>query len=257
MSENPRPAASDREAPELLRVFRTGVALDLLTLARLHDRELDAATLKGIAADRFPGNLALRLQTDKARQVLAGLGDAVASLDLAPPQGDELAADFAAIYLTHGFGASPCESVWLDDDGLAMQQPMFEVRGVYARHGLQAPDWRKRPDDHLVHQLHFVAALIDDESFESLREAARFLDEHTLRWMPDFAGRVVSRAATPFYAGLAALTSAYLDELRDLLARLLDEARPSAEEIERRMRPIAEVALPMPSAYVPGQSPSW
>lgn len=170
---------------------------------------------------------------------------------------DELAADFASIYLNHGISSAPCESVWLDDDGLVMQQPMFAVRKIYAKMGLKAPDWRKRPDDHLVHQLQFLAVLFEDDSDAALGEVATFLDEHTLRWVPDFAHRVAQRAGTPFYAGLAMLTHHYLDEVRETLAEILGQPRPTAEEIEQRTRQTVEVELPMPSAYVPGSSPSW
>jgi TorA maturation chaperone TorD len=48
-----------------------------------------------------------------------------------------------------------------------------------------------------------------------------------LRWIEEFAERVADRCSTRFYAGLALLTAAYLDELRDLLARLLDQPRPA------------------------------
>ena len=81
----------------------------------------------------------------------AGLTDIPSSLGAESL--DRLAADYADIYLTNGLRASPCESVWLDEDGLVMQGPMFDVRACYSRHGLAVPDWRRRSDDHLVHQL--------------------------------------------------------------------------------------------------------
>jgi TorA maturation chaperone TorD len=241
----------------VLDVFRSGVALDLVTLAQLHDRELDGRMVAALKKDRFPESLAFRLESAQAGEVLGALTAIVAAITLDAAQSDELAADFASIYLTHGVGASRCESVWLDEDGLAMQKPMFEVRASYARLGLRAPDWRLRPDDHLVHQLQFLAELFEHDDPSALAEAARFLDEHTLRWVPDFARRVAGRAATPFYAGLAMLTSDYLDELRDALARILDEPRPTAEEMEQRLKQVTEAPLPMPGAYMPGRSPSW
>ena len=242
----------------VLEAFRTGVALDLMTLAQLHDRELDGQTIASLKEDRFPESLAFRLESTPAKEVLSALTTILGEIVLDAGQSDELAADFASIYLTHGIGASPCESVWLDEDGLAMQKPMFEVRESYARLGLSAPDWRMRPDDHLVHQLQFLAELFDHEDPSAVSEAARFLDEHTLRWVPDFARRVAQRSATPLYAGLGMLTAYYLDELRDALALILSEPRPTAEEVEQRMKQqVEDVPLPMPGAYVPGSSPSW
>ena len=237
--------------------FRTEAALDLMTLAQLHDRELTEETLAALCDEGFPRSLGLRLQGPLAEEATLLL-DSALQRAVGPGVLDALAADFAAIYLTHGYAASPCESVWLDEDGLAMQQPMFDVRARYARFGFAAQDWRKRPDDHLVHQLQFVAMLLERGDPAALTEAAGFLDDHTLRWLPPFAQRVGARAETPFYAGLALVSSVYLEELRDLLALVLDQPRPSADEIEQRARARRqEAALPMPSTYVPGTAPSW
>jgi TorA maturation chaperone TorD len=241
----------------MLGRFRAAVALDLMTLAPLHDRELDSSVIEALRRDAFPGGLALVMASELGGAAMATLDAAVRQLASDARGVDELAADFAAIYLTHGYGASPCESVWLDEEGLAMQQPMFQVRRFYAQHGMRVPDWRKRTDDHLVYQLQFLAGLLEAGQPDALAEAARFLDEHALRWVPMFAQRVAARAATPFYAGLAMLTAAYLEELRDVLALILDAPRPSAEEIERRMKPPREEILPMPTTYVPGAAPSW
>jgi TorA maturation chaperone TorD len=73
-----------------------------------------------------------------------------------PASLDELAADYAAIYLNNSLGASPYESVWLSDDHLACAAPMFELRELYAAAGLRAADWRSRFDDHFVLQLQYL-----------------------------------------------------------------------------------------------------
>jgi TorA maturation chaperone TorD len=241
----------------LLDTFGSAVAGDLFTLAWLHDRELDSTTITALQANDFPCSLAFNLVSPVGKEVFASMAGAVGALTGTAEEGDELAADFAAIYLTHGVGVSPCESVWLDEDNLVMQQPMFSVRESYAEAGLAVPDWRKRPDDHLVFQLQFVARLLEAGNDSGFRQAGRFLDDHTLRWLSLFAERVAARAATAFYACLAMLTAIYLDELRDVLARVVGEARPTKEEIEQRTRRVEAVALPMPRAYVPGGSPSW
>ena len=241
-----------------LTEFCNGVALDLMILAQLHDRELTKADLAKLQQDSFPETLAFRLQSDKAREAMAILAHVVANLTMDSRQDDNLAADFAAIYLTHSFGASPCESVWRDDDSLAMQQPMFDVRERYARYGLEVPDWRKRSDDHLVFQLQFVATLLEDARPSALSDAASFLDTHTLRWLPDFADRVATRANTPFYATLAVLTACYLDELRDMLAEILDAPRPDPQQLAQAEAPaVDEEPLLTPGRYLPGSAPSW
>lgn len=187
-------------------------AEDLRALAWLHAEERGPAVLAALHASGFPATLTLIDPAQPEAQAMDAALCALASTrcedadDALPASGvNELAADFAAIYLTHALRASPHESVWLDDDHLMLQGPTFAVREFYRRHGVQVPDWRARADDHLVHELEFVALLLErgDE-----REAARFLKTHLMAWLPQFATRVAQRAATPFYAALAALTHA-------------------------------------------------
>ncbi len=242
-----------------LRDFRGAVAGDLALLSVLHASELDADRLAELQRLDFPDALAFRLQGDFGRDAMSLMREAMNELPDEPSAAllDELAADFAAIYLTNGYGAYPAESVWIDEDGLTMQEPMFQVRDWYQRYGLAVEDWRVRSDDHLVYQLDFLSHVLRDGGDEDLPGLARFMDEHLLRWVLDFARRVASRCATPLYAGLNSLTAAYVDELRDVLAEVLGEARPTPEEIDERMRPKAEVQVAMPERYVPGVAPSW
>ena len=169
---------------------------------------------------------------------------------------DELAADYASIYLNHGIQASPEESVWIDEENLTHQDSMFQVRAWYGRYGMSAPDWRVRPDDHLALELEFIGLLLAGEvDDERLLEVARFMDEHLLRWLLDFAERVAARCGTRYFAGIAMLTGAYCEELRDLIANVLHQPRPSVEEIDERMKPIRREG-PVPVAFVPGVGPA-
>jgi len=202
--------------------FWIALADDAETLARLHDREIDAATIAALREVGFPDNLALLPQDDAGHGAWAAMRAALATVPSAPTFSDidALAAEYAAIYLTGAYGASPAESVWLDQDRLACQQPMFELREIYKAAGLAAADWRKRPDDHLVLQLQYIAhelrrAATADFLPENL---ARMMDAHLLRWLADFAARVAARTAHPYYAALAHLTAVWALTLRDGLA---------------------------------------
>jgi len=253
-------AVTETVAQDSLEVFRELVAEDLMTLAVLHDRELDRERILSLWEVAYDGFFGLRLQSHENREALDlfrdGLTDIPGVLDAGTL--DLLAAEYADIYLNNGFGASPIESVWIDEDGLIMQEPMFQVRDWYRRFGLAVPDWRNRTDDHLVHQLQFLSRLLGPEAEEGhLPEAARFMDEHLLRWIGEFAQRIAQRSSTRLYAGLALLTAAYLEELRELLVELTGEARPSPEEIEERMKPKLSVPVNGPAPFVPGAAPSW
>jgi TorA maturation chaperone TorD len=254
-----KPIETDQRSDVLAR-FRTAVAGDLLFLALLHDRELDRGGILALWEDCYEDFLGLMLRGERGRQALSLFREGLTDIPTALGDRtlDMLAAEYADIYLNHGFGASPCESVWLDDDHLTMQEPMFQIRTWYARYGLAVEDWRKRTDDHLVNQLRFLAHLHDPATGDQgLADAARFMDEHLLRWIDDFAARVANRASMRLYAGLAALTAAYLGELREMLAAVAEVPIPSPEEIEERMKPKVAVAVDPPSPYVPGVAPSW
>jgi TorA maturation chaperone TorD len=249
-----RPADADIEA------FRTAIADDLETLAMLHDHEPDATVLGALGRLGFPTNFGLRLTDPEAIDVAEGLAAVIAAM---PTQADatlldELAADFTQIYLSYGLRAAPTESVWLDKENLERQQPMFEVREFYRRHGLQVVDWAMRSDDHLVTEIRFLAHLFgksDDPN--ALFEAARFLDAHLLRWIGLFAGRVAQRCATEYFAGLALLTERYFSQLRDVLAEFTGLARPSAEELAQEpSAPITLEDLELPTSS-PLTGPTW
>lgn len=254
-------SAQRAQDDDLLRDFRLAASRDLATLAVFHDREPDAAWLQALrTTDLHRELLGLRLRSPGATEAMHILDAAVSGLAevIDAPTLDELAADFADIYLINAVQAAPCESVWFDDENLSCQQSMFQVREWYERHGLVAENWRVRPDDHLVIQLQFLAHLFENgQGEEHLAEAARFMDEHLLRWLSRFAERVAARCGTPYFAGVVMLTAGYCEELRDLLAEVLGERRPSRREIEMRMRPKREVIPAVPPKFMPGLGPGW
>ncbi len=234
------------------------VAIDLAMLAALHDREPDVPLLIALRKAGFPCGMGLTLVGESGLQSMDLMQRVITAL---PEEFDtamlnELAADYAGIYLNYAIHASPEESVWIDDENLACQESMFQVRSWYEQYGLGAENWRIRPDDHLVLQLQFLSHLFaHNQTVSGLQKAARFMDEHLLRWLMSFADRVAARCDTAYFAAVAMLTGAYCEELRDLLAKVLTEPRPSAEEIEERMKPRRQ-AEAVPVSFMPGMGPA-
>jgi len=245
---------------DVVQTFRQAVSDDLKTLVLLLDKELDSKILHDLQDINFPNNLGLKLQTEKSAQACELMQEAIAAF---PESLDEaflnsLAADFAAIFLTSSMGVSPYESVRISEENITHQDSMFEMRDWYQKYELAAQNWRVRADDHLVLQLEFIAHLIQlADNPQSLPDAAIFMDEHVLRWMPEFSGVIVERCGTPFYAGLVMLTGQYLDELRDVIASVLEQPRPTVEEIENRLKPKKNAPEEIPLKFMPGVEPSW
>jgi TorA maturation chaperone TorD len=225
-------------------------AEDAALLARLHDRELEEQDVAALAAAPARDWLWLNLHGADAGEGRRLIDEWLAAAQGAPAL-DGLAADYADIYLTFGKRVSPTESYWLTEDHLERQAPMFEVRHWLDHYGLTAADWRKRADDHLVTELLFLARLLEEASPDTLGDAAHFLDTHLLRWSAAFCAGVAAHAETGFYAGLALLTEAWLQALRDELQRTmgLPRAQPAAAEGLRQ--------APAETPFVPGAAPGW
>lgn len=248
---------------ELIAAFRRAVADDLAMLAVLLDKELSAEILQELIKVDFPNNIGLKLQHEHSLYAIELVSKAITALPAEPVELDaafldSLAADYAAIFLNGSLKASPYESVWLSEEGITHQDAMFETRDWYAKFGLAVENWRVRADDHLILQLNFIAHLmLLDEDNNTLAEAAKFMDEHILRWVSKFASLIVDRCSTPMYAGLTWLTAQYLEELRDMLATILEQPRPTAEEIEQRINS-AKKAKPQefPVKFMPGYEPN-
>jgi TorA maturation chaperone TorD len=247
--------ASDAAARGQLQAY----ADDLRLLARLHGAELTADLLHALHASGFPDVLVLRDDTaggDDARALMSAALDDF-SLDCPTETLDALHADFAAIYLNHSYEVSPLECVWLDPEGLILQEPTFEIRRWYEHYGLRAPDWRRQADDHLAHQLEFIAHLLAHPLEHGPKDAAAFMDHHVLRWIEPFAARVASRCQTWFYAGLAVLTAVLLRRLREELERLAGMPCIELEPIEEERKRRRDEAQQQAARFVPGSGPSW
>ena len=235
--------------------LRNALVEDLDQLIRLHDRELDAETLAALRTAAFPGGLALSAADEAGETAYAKMAAALRE----NPTLDELAADYAAIYLNNSFGASPYESVWLSDEHLACDRPMFELREIYAAAGWRVGDWRRRFDDHLVLQLQYLRRVLASAAVDP-EKLAGFIDEHIGYWLPDWGQRVSSYCGTRFYAALAELTCVWLRRFRELLGEIHDLPLPSRERMgEKINRKLAlDKAEIAPVRFMPGvEGPSW
>ena len=225
-------------------------------LIRLHDRELDRELLQSMAQHRIAEGLNELLESEEGLAAARELQAALEEIGPAPSDAalDGLASEYADIYLTHAYRSAPNGSVWLTDEHLERQLPMFAVREWYDHYGISVPDWRLRADDHLVHELQFVAFLLRQQAMVPARDAARFMDLHLLPWLPEFCTRARKHATTRFYRAVLDLTRAFADDLRQSLAEITGEPRA--------VRSLPDPGQPAKvdqdrAAFVPGMSASW
>jgi len=238
------------------------IADDLRLLIRFHDRELDADFIDGTRAGKFASLLSVSLESTIGRQAIDVIDTVLKSLPMPLNKTalDDLAAEYANIYLCHNYRIAPTGSVWLTEEKLERQEPMFDARSWYEKYGVKAPDWRIRSDDHLVHEIQFLATLCEMNTEQSIIDAVGFLDQCMLSWIPDFANAVSERAVQELYIASAVLTAAYLEELRDLLEVITGISRPIEEVVEPHEYKDETTTLydiDRDRPFVPGQAESW
>jgi hypothetical protein len=79
--------------------FGRGVFRDVYTLARLHDREPDAPTLRSLFQDGFPDGLHLRPEGREGRAVMGALRSRMVELSIDNSCMKQLSRDYLSIYM--------------------------------------------------------------------------------------------------------------------------------------------------------------
>lgn len=148
----------------------------------------------------------------------------------------ELQRDFARLFVgPDRLLAPPWESVYLSREHLLFEEQTMAVRSFYGRFNLRAPHLNNEPDDHIGLEFAFLAHLCslgltavnqnDTDALAEVLQAQRdFLDQHLLRWTPQFCQKVITRAETPFFRGVAHLALGSLQSTAQMLEIINSES---------------------------------
>lgn len=132
--------------------------------------------------------------------------------------------EFAFLFLTP-HGVYPFESIYRGKKKLLMDRPWEEVRGFYRSVGLEKDKSEMHPEDHIAVELGFMATFAfltssagENESAEEgtedlpglLQVQQSFLQEHLLKWIPDFCNDMEQKSRNDFYRAVAALTREFV-----------------------------------------------
>jgi TorA maturation chaperone TorD len=124
-----------------------------------------------------------------------------------------------------GYGepaAPPWAAYYFEKDPMIFGKKTLEVRGCYARHGLEIERKYHEPDDHLGLMLQFLSVLatrevaahaVGDGSKEvALRlEQGQFIRQNMMPWVPHWQSLVAKESKSRFYQGVALLVHGSLD----------------------------------------------
>ncbi len=174
-------------------------------------------------------DLLCRIKDPQFLGVLSGLGVKLASDFFEGPEEallEDLAVEYAGLFLGPGEHISPHESVHCEGEGAQGGQLWGEatvaVKKFIESAGLNyEPEYKGLPD-HISVELEFMQQVTrheeqawgeeDEEgAVYCLKIQKKFIEEHLVRWVPLFCEKVIRVAELPFYREMAALTKNFIE----------------------------------------------
>jgi len=149
---------------------------------------------------------------------------------------DELHKDLVGEYTLlfigpHRLPVQPYESWWVD--GKLMGESLLKVKQVYRKAGIAKVNEYAEPEDHIAFELRFMHYLCEEELSadteeriaECLNLQKEYLNEHLLRWVPDFCDALIECELSDFYKGIARLTRGFILLEEAVIEELLETVR--------------------------------
>lgn len=143
---------------------------------------------------------------------LADLKKAINGIDLnSENEVENLLSEYTRLFIgPYKLPCPPWESVYTSPKRLMMQDAAGQVRKLYGEAGLSINTDEVMPD-HISAELGFLAFLLQkmhsgDGGDDCLEIREKLLNDHLLKWMPDFIKDMEEAAETFFYKALARAT---------------------------------------------------
>jgi len=138
---------------------------------------------------------------------------------------EELKQDYTRLFIgLEKILAPPYASVYLSEDHLLYEKPVWDVRRFYEKLNLSVNPMNREPDDHIGFELYCLSFLCrnaanaaeeyDTKKFDGYQTALKeFLSDHLNTWLDSFLSLVKEKAQTSYYRGVAFLTSGLVESL--------------------------------------------
>lgn len=135
---------------------------------------------------------------------------------------DDLMWEYRRLFVGPGAKpAPPWGSVYTDRECVVFGATTLELRAWMREHGVARSTDEKTPEDHIGLMLALMAWLAQNQPVD-LEEYLRL---HLLTWAGHFLGELADAAQHPFYQGLARLTAASLNGVKEALGLEVVEPR--------------------------------
>jgi len=158
------------------------------------------------------------LLSEAVPDILSDLKDALEKIDMASDSElEDLLWEYTRLFIgPYKLPCPPWESVYTSPKRLMMQEAYDEVRDYYNKAGLTVNN-QGIMADHLGAELNFLAVVLQKAHSDPKKEQyyrdliEGFLDEHVIKWIPQFARDMEDAADLLFYKTLARVTRSMID----------------------------------------------
>lgn len=130
------------------------------------------------------------------------------------------AEEYERLFMGHDAVLASCESIFrCRTEGADAFSCISEVGKMYTDNGIVFNKLNGERDDHIALELEFMAVLAEEMlskenlcySCLGLADAQiKFLEDHLLKWAPEFAAELQQATSSPLYKGLAELLQEFL-----------------------------------------------
>lgn len=138
---------------------------------------------------------------------------------------DKLTDEYTRLFLGPGTpSVPPYESMYVD--GEMMGASLLSLKKDYRKAGIARSSSYKEPEDHIAFELKFMHHLCEEalENEERMKECLslqrKFMDEHLMKWVPDFCDDLYKSKRSDFYKGIAKITKGFIFLEKDVIDEL-------------------------------------
>jgi TorA maturation chaperone TorD len=146
---------------------------------------------------------------------------------------EDLVDEYTRLFIgPHRLPVQPYESWWVD--GKLMGESLLKVKRDCRKAGVVKSRDYAEPEDHIAFELKFMHHLCEEELSASLEKKRfveclnlqrDFLNDHLLRWVPDFCDELYECELSDFYKGVVKLTKGFLLLEDAVIEELLETAQ--------------------------------
>lgn len=136
---------------------------------------------------------------------------------------DTLKSDYTRMFIgPNDLPAPPWESSYLNEDKLLFQEETLQVRRAYLKYNYLNNNYPHEADDHIALELDFMGKLsmksieLDNfnnilETIDILNDQKLFLENHLIKWVPEFTHSIDQSSKTDYFIGLSNILRGFIE----------------------------------------------